>query len=91
MLVAAAACWSLWLCQNNLVFEKKKNLFALSFAGNFFGNPLAMYMSYPPKALLYKNKKKPEMDEMNWFGCVLRQKPETNSLLLYLLDIMMVN
>jgi hypothetical protein len=46
---AAATCWSLWLCRNNLVFEKKTCL--LSLAGGLFGNPLVAYMGYPPKVL----------------------------------------
>jgi hypothetical protein len=49
MLGAAATCWSIWLCRNDLVFEKKTYL--LSLADSFFGNPLATHMGYPPKAL----------------------------------------
>jgi hypothetical protein len=48
LLGAAATCWSLWLCRNDLVFENKC---LLPLAGGLFGNPLAAYMSYPPKAL----------------------------------------
>jgi hypothetical protein len=46
---AVATCWSLWLCRNDFVFEKKTCL--LSPIGGLFGNPLVAYMCYPPKAL----------------------------------------
>jgi hypothetical protein len=45
---AATTCWSLWLCRNDLVFEKTC---LVSLAHGLFGNPLATYMGYPPIAL----------------------------------------
>jgi hypothetical protein len=47
--VRITCIWSLWLCRNDLVFEKK-NLFA-TLSGGLFGNPLATDMSYPPKVI----------------------------------------
>ena len=49
ILGAAATCWSIWLCINDLVFEKKLVYSPLHIV--FFRNPLATHMRYPPKAL----------------------------------------
>jgi hypothetical protein len=48
MLGATTTCWSIWLCRNDLIVEKKTYL--LSLRVSFFGSPLAMHMGYPPKA-----------------------------------------
>ena len=48
LLGAATICWSLWLCRNDVVFNKKKNLF--SFTGYFFNYPLPSYLGYPSEA-----------------------------------------
>jgi hypothetical protein len=48
LLGATATCWSLWLCKNDLVFEKTC---LLSLACGLFGNPLVAYIGHPPKAL----------------------------------------
>jgi len=43
---AATICWSVRLCRNDLVFEKKH----FSYVSGIFSYPLVSYMGYPPEA-----------------------------------------
>ncbi|WVZ51380.1 hypothetical protein U9M48_002532, partial [Paspalum notatum var. saurae] len=42
LLGAAALCWSIWLCRNDLVFEKKNSYLCSS--------PLGAFVGYPPES-----------------------------------------
>ena len=49
LLGAAATCWSLWLCRNDLVFEKKRTSSPLR-TGYLLDYTLAPYMGYLTEA-----------------------------------------
>jgi hypothetical protein len=45
---ATTTCWSLWLCINCIIFDKKTELF--SFAGYLLSHSLAPYVDYLTKS-----------------------------------------